>query len=197
MAPNDGNGIGGLQNLVNAIQNGQQSTNNLLTSLIGAVKAQTTALNTELTALIAQLAGQGPILPLTGYVEGTWTPGLAFGGSATGITYGAQTGTYTKIGRIVLCQFHILLTSKGSATGAATLTGLPATPNASTASAGSGGAVGHYAALASLTGAPQLYGTAGSAVMNLADFGAAASANLADTNFTNTSEMDGSFSFFV
>ncbi len=63
---------------------------------------------------------------LDDYDEGTWTPGLSFNGVSTGITYGSPTlGRYTKIGRTVHAKGSVVLTSKGSATGPATLTGLP------------------------------------------------------------------------
>jgi hypothetical protein len=62
---------------------------------------------------------------LGNYVEGTFTPGVAFGGGTTGITYGTQTGTYTRIGNTVFFSAVIVLTNKGSSTGNATFTGLP------------------------------------------------------------------------
>ena len=67
---------------------------------------------------------------LDDYEEGTWTMGVSFGGGTTGITYGSNTGTYTKIGRQVTVNGYLDLTSKGSSTGNATITGLPFTiPN--------------------------------------------------------------------
>lgn len=63
---------------------------------------------------------------LDDYEEGTWTPAIKFGGATTGITYGAATlGRYTKIGRLVTASCICTLTSKGTATGSATLEGLP------------------------------------------------------------------------
>lgn len=59
------------------------------------------------------------------YVEGTFTPGVAFGGGTTGITYSTQTGAYRQIGGIVFFTIVLTLTNKGSSTGAATLTGMP------------------------------------------------------------------------
>ena len=59
--------------------------------------------------------------------EGTWTMGVSFGGGTTGITYSANTGYYTKIGNIVTISGLLTLTSKGSSTGAALITGLPFT----------------------------------------------------------------------
>lgn len=63
--------------------------------------------------------------PLTTYIEGTWTPILAFGGASTGITYGQQTGSYVRTGKTITIQMTLILSSKGSATGAATISGLP------------------------------------------------------------------------
>jgi len=82
------------------------------------------------------------------YEEGTWTPALAFGGNTTGITYEtsgdvATGGHYTKIGRLVTICAKIALTSKGSATGASRITGLPFTPD-NNDSGRHAGAVGSY-----------------------------------------------------
>jgi hypothetical protein len=38
---------------------------------------------------------------LDDYEEGTWTMGVSFGGASVGVTYNANTGTYTKVGRQV------------------------------------------------------------------------------------------------
>jgi hypothetical protein len=64
---------------------------------------------------------------LDDYEEGTWTIGVSFGGASVGVTYGANTATYTKIGRQVTVNGYLLLTNKGSSTGAAVITGLPFT----------------------------------------------------------------------
>lgn len=67
---------------------------------------------------------------LDDYEEGTWTMGVSFGGASVGVTYSNNTGTYTKIGRQVTVNGYILLSSKGSSTGEARITGLPFTiPN--------------------------------------------------------------------
>jgi hypothetical protein len=49
-------------------------------------------------------------------------PTIAFGGASTGITYSRNTGHYTKVGKIVVFTFNINLSSKGTATGAASIT---------------------------------------------------------------------------
>jgi len=61
----------------------------------------------------------------TTVVNGTWTPVLQFGGGSTGITYSVQSGRYTRIGSMVLVSANITLTSKGTSTGSASITGLP------------------------------------------------------------------------
>lgn len=64
---------------------------------------------------------------LDDYEEGTWTPALNFGGASTGITYNARQGYYIKIGRMVFVTVYFNLSSKGTATGNSTVTGLPFT----------------------------------------------------------------------
>jgi hypothetical protein len=65
---------------------------------------------------------------LSDYEEGTFTPAIAFGGAAVGVTYaGSTTGFYTKVGRQVTVIINLTLTNKGSSTGDATVTGLPFT----------------------------------------------------------------------
>jgi hypothetical protein len=64
---------------------------------------------------------------LDDYEEGTWTMGVSFGGASVGVTTSLNTGTYTKIGRQVTVVGLVRLTSKGSSTGDARVTGLPFT----------------------------------------------------------------------
>jgi hypothetical protein len=61
------------------------------------------------------------------YEEGTWTPTMTFGGGATSLTYNTQYGVYTKIGNVVHFAFRLILSNKGSSTGAAAFGGLPFT----------------------------------------------------------------------
>jgi len=56
---------------------------------------------------------------------GTFTPVLNIGGATTGITYSAQLGIYTRVGKIVNFSVDIALTSKGALTGIVTIAGLP------------------------------------------------------------------------
>ena len=64
---------------------------------------------------------------LDDYEEGTWTMGIAFNNSSTGVVYAANIGTYTKIGRQVTVTGFLILTNKGTSVGGATITGLPFT----------------------------------------------------------------------
>jgi hypothetical protein len=66
---------------------------------------------------------------LDDYEEGAWTPTITFDGASAGITYNTTfTGaTYTKIGNRVFVSGYLLLTNKGSSTGAAAIANLPFT----------------------------------------------------------------------
>lgn len=64
---------------------------------------------------------------LDDYEEGTFTPGVLFGGAAVGVTYNDQNGTYVKVGRAVHFRIYIVLASKGSSVGELSVTGLPFT----------------------------------------------------------------------
>lgn len=65
---------------------------------------------------------------LDDYEEGTFSIGMTFGGSATGVTFTNNSGIYTKIGNIChIGGILITLTSNGSGVGTALVTGLPFT----------------------------------------------------------------------
>ena len=85
--------------------------------MMTAAKGINFTANTPAAGMTSQL--------LNWYEEGTWTPVLRFGGGTTGITYTTQQGRYTRIGRTVTIRFEITLSSKGSSTGEADITGLP------------------------------------------------------------------------
>lgn len=66
------------------------------------------------------------------YETGTFTPGVAFGGGTSSLTYTTQQGQYVKVGTLVFVSGTITLSNKGISTGTATLTGLPFTASNST-----------------------------------------------------------------
>lgn len=131
------------------------------------------------------------------YTTGPWTPAIQFGGASVGITYGARTGIYTQIGNKVTCAYTITLTNKGASVGAASIAGLPVVSSANAANAGAGGSVNAFANLAGLTGALTVACAASVSVVGINQSGAAATAAIDDTNFTNTSAVAGEFTYFV
>jgi len=122
---------------------------------------------------------------LDDYEEGTWTPTLLFGGASTGITYSNQSGTYTKIGQLIVLRFNIALSSKGSATGGAAIGGLPLTMV--TGLAGLLLSAANMSSWATPSFDPQ---TGGFANINLTTTTGTAQAS--NSNFTNTSALFGS-----
>tara|TARA_R110002012_G_scaffold191716_2_gene359455 strand:+ start:1524 stop:2453 length:930 start_codon:yes stop_codon:yes gene_type:complete len=84
------------------------------------------------------LGGTGAVNKLDDYEEGSWTPAFtASGGSAGSVAHSVQEGYYTKIGRLVTCQFNLTLTNRGSWSGEVRLTGLPFDPADTFPAAGS------------------------------------------------------------
>lgn len=68
------------------------------------------------------------------YEEGPWTPQLRFNLASVGMTFGTQTGWFTRQGNMVDARMRIVLTNKGSSSGTATIAGLPYAAAAATAS---------------------------------------------------------------
>lgn len=120
---------------------------------------------------------------LDDYREGTWTPGFSFGGGTVGITYTTQTGLYTKIGKLVYVRGSIVLSSKGTSTGSAAITGLPFASGAN-----SGLLLDFYSNMATFTGAVAEVDQ-GLTTASLYIPGAASTAAATDANFTNTSRI--------
>lgn len=109
-------------------------------------------------------------------------------GGSTGITYSSRSGTYQRFGNAIYWQFFIILSSKGSSTGAATISGFPA--NALSAVTRTHGLIGEQANL-TLT-ANYTFATvrseAGTTVFDLVQTGpspATATGALSNTNFAN------------
>lgn len=129
-------------------------------------------------------ATQPAATDLSDYLATTFTPVLAFGGASVGITYGTQTGTYTRIGNRVFFEITIILTSKGSSVGTATIAALPVTP------AGTAPATWQVNNMAAaVTTAVQGAITSGSTSLVPQRMAAGAATNMADTDFNNNSVM--------
>jgi hypothetical protein len=133
---------------------------------------------------------------LDDYEEGTWTIGVSFGGASAGITYDASTlATYTKIGRQVTVNGFVALTNKGSSTGSARITGLPFTIANSSA---------YYSAAAmrlqsiNFVGQFQAYGSINSTTVLLQQTTTLGiNTDITDTEFSNSSQIMISFTYFV
>jgi hypothetical protein len=124
---------------------------------------------------------------LDDYEEGTFTPGLAFGGASVGITYAVQVGRYVKVGRLVsITSFHVTLTNNGSSSGAATATGLPFATSAAT-NAHSNFAFAGFG-FASASGSLQAYVTPSGTSITLQEQGGVG-ISLTEANIDDNSEI--------
>lgn len=125
----------------------------------------------------------------------SFTPGIAFGGSAAGITYATQSGRFSWRGGIITGYFEVALTNKGAAgAGAvATITGLPFVCNPVNGVA----VVGRYSSMnTALT--PLLDITKGTQAINVRSAGGGSESALWDApSFSNGSVINGSFSYPV
>lgn len=175
-------------NAITFIQALTLSNSNDLTLNLGNLVIGTSGKGIDFSAT----AGTGTSELLADYEEGTWTPVLAFGGASVGITYAAQAGTYTKIGRLVTGRFVIVLSSKGSSTGAATIEGLPFTVGANL-----GSAVTEY--VSNFVIGPPTQGYCSNAGTNIIPWSISATGFnfLADTNFANNTRLDMWFQYNV
>ena len=103
-------------------------TNTLTTS--GNTGAYTSATNNWRGVRTGNIEVQD-LTALDWYLEGSFTPTITFGGASVGVTYTTNLGKYTRIGNRVLFNAIVILSNKGSSTGAVRITGLPFTANVS------------------------------------------------------------------
>lgn len=127
---------------------------------------------------------------MSNFSIGTFTPVLSFGGLSTGIVYGTRIGRFYVIGKIVICNFGITLTNKGSAVGAAQVSGFPIAAQASGAGYWStlldNSEVTYDAGYTGLSISPKDSST----IFDLAQYGSTkARAAISDANFINTSYL--------
>jgi hypothetical protein len=130
------------------------------------------------------------------YQEGVWTPVLAFGGNSVGITFSASynTSSVTKIGSRVFVSGISILTSKGSSVGDATLKSLPFPAD---------GVKGFSAVICSLAGVTFTgqYSAELDANADTINFyqvsNLGVQSALTNTNFSNSSAIVFSFSYFT
>lgn len=66
------------------------------------------------------------------YAEASWTPTLGGSSGTSGQAYAVRNGQVIKIGKLVVCFCHINLTTAGTVTGDAQISGLPYTTQSDT-----------------------------------------------------------------
>jgi hypothetical protein len=127
---------------------------------------------------------------LDDYEEGTWTPSL--GGNTT---YVAQTGRYTKVGRLVTVTFDVEVSTLG--TGSINIiSGLPFA-SGSGLNNGMGGSVGYFSGLANTFVFVALRNDQGSSIINIATAASAVSIlNANPTFFGNSARLLGALTYF-
>lgn len=125
---------------------------------------------------------------LDAYTTGNMSPlpAIQFGGAAVGITYGVQLGIYWKVGKLVFFNIQLVLTSKGSSTGNATIVNFPFTSGTGDATYAILGVAVTYPA--SCTNLMAILGNS-TTTANLYGSGSGAFANLTNTQMANNSTI--------
>lgn len=124
--------------------------------------------------------------------DGTFTPTLAFGGGSTGITYSNQWGFYTRVGNMVTIYIYLILTSKGSDTGAATIGGMPFSARTPTGNP----PFPIYCENITFTGNPSPFMSGSTMILGNSVSGTSF-AQWDDTSFTNSSDLIISGSYLI
>jgi hypothetical protein len=99
-------------------------------SAVARLSPTTLTLNSGQIKFPATQVASSDANTLDDYEEGSWTPAFGSDGTAPTMTYGSNSGQYVKIGRFVLVQWQVYVsTYNGNGSGNLTLTGLPFVPN--------------------------------------------------------------------
>lgn len=128
-------------------------------------------------------------------LDTSFTPAITFGGGNTGIAYAVQSGTARRTENQINGQVRIQLSNKGSSTGSAVITGMPMA--AGLASKLNMAVSPVFNNFASLSGG--MIGRIGPSAtgINLSTYTASATVDVAETNFTNSSEIYLTFNYNV
>ena len=148
------------------------------------------------TADVAVTLPTGTVTLTSGVGSTSWTPTLLFGGGNTGMTFTTQVGRYARVGNVVTFEATLVLSAKGSSTGAVTITGLPISTVSATGLVVPFPVILHSGS--TITAGNQVYATmtSNSATINLYNHApTAAVAGLTDANFgaTTTLFVSGSY----
>lgn len=153
------------------------------TSTIGVGGATASASGAGITFPATQSASSDANT-LDDYEEGTFTPQFSFAGGQTGITYGAQEGRYTKVGRVVTIQCYCLFSNKGSSTGQLRLQNLPFANSGTYCCASV-----WMNSFTGLSGAQQAFIGAGDTYLSFFYGGTGVSFSITNTNTANNSDV--------
>jgi hypothetical protein len=139
----------------------------------------------------------GGSLPIDTFVSAStaFNPVLSFGGNSVGIAYSNQKGQWIRHGNLVHFSLYISLTSKGTSTGNALISGLPV-PSVNIANLFQSFSI-TADALASGVANPMARVSANASQINLAKFASGALAALTDTDFGASSAINISGSYLV
>jgi hypothetical protein len=124
----------------------------------------------------------------------SWTPALEFNSGTTGITYSSRAGSYARVGQMITAWFVIALSSKGSSTGTAAISGLPFAFSGGE-QFGASGICPEYSNMSSVTGGIQAVGRTSGTKLFLSTPGATGVTFLADTNFADNSTLYGMITY--
>jgi len=133
---------------------------------------------------------------LDDYEEGTWTPVIGGSTSESGQAYSGQTGYYTKVGRLVTASFRVVLSTRGTITGNVAIKGLPFTADSQI---GYGAGTTLWEALAIGWSSIFLVVNQNTTFATLEGVKSAgiASIKLASADLDNTSQFNGSITYWV
>jgi hypothetical protein len=140
------------------------------------------------TALTDELGTAGSVI--FGVTGTTWTPILRFGGLSTNIGYDVNTGKYVTIGKFVFASFEIVLNDSGTATGRASISGLPSTPNAV-----GGGSITFMTAANSISN-PTMYAYT-DGIIYLENINTGTHSDMDHTNFGDTTQLFGTIQYII
>ena len=125
---------------------------------------------------------------LNDYEEGSWTPAFNDAGGGT-FGYAAQSGTYTKIGRLVYCQFNIVVNSVSGLSGSILrITGQPFSSNSD-----ENMFVSRYQGFTG--GAPHRGNASGSSSVNMKSEGTNDNGNFPSNRVTSSTQLIGQIMF--
>lgn len=119
--------------------------------------------------------------------SGSFTPTIAFGGAAVGVTYTTQIGRWQRIANRIFFNIFIVLSNKGSSTGGLTVGTLPVAAEA-TASNFQAFAV-RPAVLSSVSGSIVGSVAPGGTSISIHQTATGTTAQLQETNLNNTSQL--------